>query len=73
METKDNNSTVMEEYLNELINKKIPATIYLVNGIKLQGEITSFDLLNKCVKVKNNATNDGLQLVFLHAVSTISG
>lgn len=56
---------IQDPFLNTLRRERVPVTIFLVNGVKLQGTIVSFD--NYCMLLKNNIT----QLVFKHAVSTI--
>ncbi|MBF0137175.1 MAG: RNA chaperone Hfq [Magnetococcus sp. DMHC-1] len=56
---------VQDPFLNTLRREKVPVTVFLVNGIKLQGVITSFD--NYCLMLKNSVT----QLVFKHAISTV--
>jgi host factor-I protein len=56
---------VQDPFLNTLRKEKVPVTIFLVNGIKLQGIVTSFD--NYCVLLKNNVT----QMVYKHAISTV--
>ncbi|HQT42878.1 MAG TPA: RNA chaperone Hfq, partial [Halothiobacillus sp.] len=50
---------------NALRREHVPVSIYLRNGIKLQGQIDSFD--NFVVLLKNNVS----QLVYKHAISTI--
>lgn len=57
--------TVQDPFLNALRKEKVPVTVFLVNGIKLQGVVTSFD--NYCLMLKNSVT----QLVFKHAISTV--
>ncbi|MFP4639411.1 MAG: RNA chaperone Hfq [Guyparkeria sp.] len=57
--------SLQEPFLNTLRREHIPVSIYLRNGIKLQGQIDSFD--NFVVLLKNN----GSQLVYKHAISTI--
>ncbi len=52
-------------FLNALRKEKVPVSIYLVNGIKLQGQLESFDQF--VVMLKNTVT----QMVFKHAISTI--
>jgi host factor-I protein len=53
-------------FLNKVRKEHIPLTIFLVNGVKLQGVIVWFD--NFCVLLRR----DGLsQLVYKHAISTI--
>lgn len=56
---------VQDPFLNALRREKVPVTVFLVNGIKLQGVITAFD--NYCLMLKNGVT----QLVFKHAISTV--
>lgn len=57
--------TLQEPFLNALRKERIPVSIYLVNGIKLQGQIESFD---QFVVLLRNAVN---QMVYKHAISTI--
>jgi host factor-I protein len=56
---------IQDPFLNALRREKVPVTVFLVNGIKLQGVIASFD--NYCLMLKNSVT----QLVFKHAISTV--
>ncbi|MEO5377896.1 MAG: RNA chaperone Hfq [Magnetococcus sp. DMHC-6] len=56
---------MQDPFLNTLRKERIPVTIFLVNGIKLEGTIVSYD--NYCVLLKKNVT----QLVFKHAISTV--
>ena len=57
--------TLQEPFLNALRKERIPVSIYLVNGIKLQGHIESFDQF--VVLLKNTVS----QMVYKHAISTI--
>jgi len=57
--------TLQEPYLNALRRERVPVSIFLVNGIKLQGQIESFDQF--VVLLKNNVS----QMVYKHAISTI--
>ena len=57
--------TLQEPFLNTLRKERVPVSIYLVNGIKLQGQIDSFDQF--VVLLKNSVS----QLVYKHAISTI--
>lgn len=57
--------TLQDPFLNALRKEHIPVSIYLVNGIKLQGQIDSFD--QYVVLLKNTVT----QMVYKHAISTI--
>ena len=56
---------LQEPFLNTLRKEKIPVSIYLVNGIKLQGHVDSFD---QYVIILKNTVN---QMVYKHAISTI--
>ncbi len=56
---------LQDPFLNILRKERIPVSIYLVNGIKLQGQIDSFD--QYVVLLKNSIT----QMVYKHAISTI--
>jgi host factor-I protein len=57
--------SLQEPFLNTLRKEKTPVSIFLVNGIKLQGQIESFD---QFVILLKNQVN---QMVYKHAVSTI--
>ena len=63
MKNKINN--LQEPYLNQLRKEKVPVSVYLVSGIKLQGEIESFDQFS--ILLKNSVS----QMVYKHAISTI--
>ncbi|MGF1445394.1 MAG: RNA chaperone Hfq [Pikeienuella sp.] len=57
---------LQDAFLNHIRKSKIPVTVFLVNGVKLQGVITSFD--NFCILLRRDGQS---QLVYKHAVSTI--
>jgi len=57
--------TLQDPFLNALRKEKVPVSIYLVNGIKLQGTIDSFD---QFVVLLNNSVS---QMVYKHAISTV--
>lgn len=57
--------SLQDPYLNALRRERIPVSIYLVNGIKLQGQIESFDQF--VILLKNTVS----QMVYKHAISTI--
>jgi len=57
--------SLQEPFLNALRKERIPVAIYLVNGIKLQGQIESFDQF--VVLLKNSVS----QMVYKHAISTV--
>ena len=56
---------LQEPYLNALRREHVPVSIFLVNGIKLQGQIESFD---QFVVVLRNAVS---QMIYKHAISTV--
>jgi len=56
---------LQDPFLNALRKERIPVSIYLVNGIKLQGQVESFD---QFVVLLRNSVN---QMVYKHAISTI--
>lgn len=57
---------LQDVFLNNVRKSKISVTIFLVNGVKLQGVITWFD--NFCVLLRRDGQS---QLVYKHAISTI--
>lgn len=57
--------SLQEPYLNALRKDRIPVSIFLVNGIKLQGYIESFDAY--VVLLRSNVS----QMIYKHAISTI--
>jgi len=57
--------SLQEPFLNALRKDRVPVSIYLVNGIKLQGQIDSFD---QFVVVLRNAVS---QMIYKHAISTV--
>ncbi len=57
--------TLQDPFLNLLRKEHIPVSIYLVNGIKLRGQIDSFD--QYVVLLRNTVT----QMVYKHAISTV--
>ncbi|MBS1269204.1 MAG: RNA-binding protein Hfq [Gammaproteobacteria bacterium] len=58
-------TALQDPFLNILRKERIPVSIYLVNGIKLQGQLESFDQF--VVLLKNSVS----QLIYKHAISTI--
>jgi host factor-I protein len=56
---------LQDPFLHTLCNEKIPVSIYLVNGIKLQGQIEAFDQF--VILLKNTFS----QMVYKHAISTV--
>ena len=57
--------SLQEPYLNALRRERVPVSIYLVNGIKLQGQVESFDQF--VVLLKNSVS----QMIYKHAISTV--
>lgn len=57
---------LQDSFLNQLRKSKISVTIFLINGVKLQGVITWFD--NFCLLLRRDGQS---QLVYKHAISTI--
>jgi host factor-I protein len=57
---------LQDTFLNSVRKAKIPVTVFLVNGVKLQGIITWFD--NFCLLLRRDGVS---QLVYKHAISTI--
>jgi len=57
--------SLQEPFLNALRRERVPVSIYLVNGIKLQGQVESFDQF--VVLLKNSVS----QMIYKHAISTV--
>ena len=57
--------SLQDPFLNTLRKERVPVSIFLVNGIKLQGQIESFDQF--VILLRNSVS----QLVYKHAVSTV--
>lgn len=57
--------SLQDPYLNKLRKERIQVSIFLVNGIKLQGQIESFDQF--VILLKNTVS----QMVYKHAISTV--
>ena len=62
----ERSQNVQEIFLNSIRKEKIPVTVFLINGVKLQGIVTWFD--NFSLLLKREAH---VQLVYKHAISTI--
>lgn len=65
MSTVNKGQLLQDPFLNILRKEHIPVSIYLVNGIKLQGQVESFD--QYVVLLRNTVT----QMVYKHAISTV--
>lgn len=57
---------VQDVFLNKVRKDNVPVTVFLVNGVKLQGSISAFD--NFCVTLRRDKQD---QLVYKHAISTV--
>ena len=62
----DKKQNLQDVFLNQIRKTRTPVTIFLVNGVKLQGVVTWFD--NFCVLLKRDGS---AQLVYKHAISTV--
>ena len=62
----ERNQILQDTFLNYVRKNKTPLTIFLVNGVKLQGVVTWFD--NFCVLLRRDGHS---QLVYKHAISTV--
>ena len=64
--SQDKRQNLQDTFLNSVRKTKTPLTIFLVNGVKLQGVVSWFD--NFCVLLRRDGQS---QLVYKHAISTI--
>ena len=62
----DKSQNLQDVFLNNIRKNKTPVTIFLVNGVKLQGIVTWFDNFSVLLRRDNHS-----QLVYKHAISTI--
>jgi host factor-I protein len=62
----DKPQNAQDTFLNTLRKKKIPVTVFLANGVKLQGNITGFD--NFCMVLRRGPQ---VQLVYKHSIATV--
>ena len=61
----DKQHSLQDIFLNQLRKTKAPVTLFLVNGVKLQGIVTWFDNFSVLLRRENHS-----QLVYKHAIST---
>ncbi|MEO0034690.1 RNA chaperone Hfq [Phaeospirillum tilakii] len=62
----EKNQNVQDVFLNHIRKNKVPVTVFLINGVKLQGIVTWFDNFSVLLR------RDGhTQLVYKHAISTV--
>jgi host factor-I protein len=57
---------IQDMYLNALRKKKLPLTVFLTNGVKLQGIVGSFDNFSVVLKRSGHT-----QLIYKHAIATV--
>lgn len=62
----EKSQNIQDVFLNTLRKEKVPVTIFLTSGVKLQGNITGFD--NFCVMLRRAPQ---IQLVYKHAIATV--
>ena len=62
----DKQQNIQDVFLNKIRKDKMTVTVFLVNGVKLQGVITWFDNFSLLLRRESHA-----QLVYKHAISTI--
>jgi host factor-I protein len=62
----DKPQNVQDVFLNTVRKKKMPVTVFLTSGVKLQGNVTGFD--NFCVVLRRGPQ---AQLVYKHAIATV--
>ena len=62
----DKKQNLQDTFLNAVRKSRTPLTVFLVNGVKLQGVVTWFD--NFCVLLRRDGQS---QLVYKHAISTV--
>ncbi|HPF78321.1 MAG TPA: RNA chaperone Hfq [Alphaproteobacteria bacterium] len=62
----DKSQNVQDVFLNKIRKEKMTVTVFLVNGVKLQGIVTWFDNFSMLLRRESH-----VQLVYKHAISTI--
>lgn len=62
----EKSQNIQDVFLNTLRKEKVPVTIFLTSGVKLQGNISGFD--NFCVVLRRSPQ---VQLVYKHAIATV--
>ena len=62
----EKSQNVQDVFLNNVRKQKVPVTVFLCNGVKLQGSITWFDNFSVLLRREGQ-----VQLVYKHAISTI--
>lgn len=69
-ETVEKNN-LQDIFLNAVRKQKITTTVFLINGVKLQGVVTWFDQSCLLLKRRDHTTDNTIQLVYKHAISTV--
>lgn len=67
MTNEDNSADLQNLFLNALRKEKVMVTIFLLNGVKLQGRVVAFDLFTLVLKREGQS-----QIIYKHAISTIT-
>lgn len=62
----DHKENIQDQFLNHLCKHKTPSTVFLLNGVKLQGIISGFDNFSVLLRRESHS-----QLIYKHAISTI--
>ncbi len=62
----DQKQNLQDVFLNYLRKHKTPITVFLINGVKLQGVVTSFDTFSMLLRREDHS-----QLIYKHAISTV--
>jgi len=62
----EKSQNVQDVFLNTIRREKTPVTVFLINGVKLQGRVTWFDNFSVLLKRESHS-----QLVYKHAISTV--
>lgn len=62
----DKSQNIQDVFLNTLRKKKVPVTVFLVSGVKLQGNITGFDNFSMTLR-----RGPQMQLVYKHSIATV--
>ncbi len=62
----DRSQNIQDVFLNTLRKKKVPVTVFLVSGVKLQGNITGFDNFSLTLR-----RGPQMQLVYKHSIATV--
>lgn len=70
-ETSEKGFNTLKKYLSSFEEKRSTILVYLINGIRLKGQLHGYDLEKECLFLDGNNTEIP-QLVFFHAISTIS-